>query len=132
MTDPNDESMTAALGSADDLPRDRCRPVGAGAAVAIMTDSGPRAYRNRCPHNGLPLDHAWIRDGVLTCPHHFWRFDVVTGRGLTGDDGLASLPIEGEGGEVHVTLPATGPAESFRERQLRHARSWRRDGRKEP
>lgn len=38
------------------------------------------AYRNTCPHQGMPLDDAAIApDGTLTCPFHGLRFDVCSG-----------------------------------------------------
>jgi hypothetical protein len=64
---------------------------------------------------------------VLTCPHHFWRFDAETGAGMTEPEDLVSLDVEESLGEVRVVLPAERPKETFREQQLRHARSWRRD-----
>ncbi|MGI9615823.1 MAG: Rieske (2Fe-2S) protein [Acidimicrobiales bacterium] len=125
MTEPDRRPVGA--GPAESLQRDRCLVVGSGAAVLLLTDDGPRAYVNRCPHNGLPLEGAWVRDGVLTCPHHFWRFDAETGDGMTEPEDLISLEVEESRGEVRVLLPVEAPAETFRERQLRHARTWRRD-----
>ncbi len=37
-----------------------------------------------CPHQGLPLDAASDADGILTCPWHGYRFDVRTGRCVSG------------------------------------------------
>ncbi|MGI9606044.1 MAG: Rieske (2Fe-2S) protein [Acidimicrobiales bacterium] len=125
MTEPDRRRI--AVGRTESLRRDRCLMVGSGEAVLLLTDEGPRAYVNRCPHNDLPLEGAWIRDGVLTCPHHFWRFDAETGLGMTEPEDLISLEVEELRGEVWVRLPFEAPAETFRERQLRHARSWRRD-----
>ena len=126
MSDPYARRIT--VGPVESLPRDRCLLVDSGAAVLLLTDEGPRAFVNRCPHNGLPLEGAWIRDGVLTCPHHFWRFDAESGAGMTEPEDLVSLEVEESPGEVHVMLPVEAPAETFRERQLRHAQSWRREG----
>lgn len=40
-------------------------------------------YDRYCPHNGEDLTNAEIRDGVLTCPRHFWRFSIEqNGKGL--------------------------------------------------
>lgn len=125
MTDP--EHRHVAVGPVASIPRNRCLLVGSGEAVLLLTDEGPRAYVNRCPHNDLPLDGAWIRDGVLTCPHHFWRFDAETGVGMTEPEGLVSLEVVESLGDVQVVLPVEAQPETFREQQLRHARSWRRD-----
>lgn len=42
----------------------------------------PRA----CPHLALPLDAEPDADGVVTCPWHGYRFDVRTGRCVSGQD----------------------------------------------
>ncbi|MDP4219445.1 MAG: MBL fold metallo-hydrolase [Bacteroidota bacterium] len=35
-----------------------------------------------CPHNGEDLSSAAIKDGILTCPRHFWQFAIEDGHGL--------------------------------------------------
>lgn len=37
-----------------------------------------------CPHLGLPLDAEPDADGTITCPWHGYRFDIATGRCLSG------------------------------------------------
>lgn len=37
-----------------------------------------------CPHQGLPLDAEPERDGTITCPWHGYRFDIATGRCVSG------------------------------------------------
>ena len=56
-----------------------------GGFVVLIGDS-VRAYSEVCPHReyGAVSQGTWNR-GVLTCPLHFWRFDVATGRSLSGD-----------------------------------------------
>jgi nitrite reductase/ring-hydroxylating ferredoxin subunit len=39
----------------------------------------------RCPHEGEDLTKAEIKDGVVVCPRHQWRFDIETGACLRGD-----------------------------------------------
>ena len=38
-------------------------------------------WLDRCPHLGLSLEGGALVDGVLTCPHHGWSFDLLTGEG---------------------------------------------------
>jgi len=45
-----------------------------------VAHSMPRA----CPHLGLPLDAEPDAAGVVTCPWHGYRFDVRTGRCISG------------------------------------------------
>ena len=37
-------------------------------------------FQNACAHLGLPLDAGEIADGVLTCPHHEFQYDLVERR----------------------------------------------------
>lgn len=38
-------------------------------SLAVATD--------RCPHRGARLSHGAMRDGVLECPYHGWRWDAA-------------------------------------------------------
>ena len=131
--------MKVSAGPVETLPSDRCLPVADGAALVLMTADGPRAYANQCLHLGSAMDDAWIRDGVLSCPLHFWRYDATTGQLIggqptaspagqpAGSPGLASFPVEVIEGEVFVDVPEPEPPLSFRDRQLKHAEDWNRD-----
>ncbi len=43
-------------------------------------------FRNACAHLGLPLDRGAVADGVLTCPHHGFAYDLTTGECLTAPE----------------------------------------------
>lgn len=43
-------------------------------------------FRNACAHLGMPLDDGETADGILTCPHHGFRFDLTTGECLTAPE----------------------------------------------
>lgn len=55
--------------------------VRAGARFVIVMEVGGelRAYRDRCPHQGVQLSRGDRRGDELTCRTHGWRFDAVTG-----------------------------------------------------
>lgn len=106
-------------------------PDGAGLAVTaegrplalFRVDDGIVAVQGDCLHRGGPLALGDLRGGVLTCPWHWWRYDLRTGRRV--DDPsvcLERFPVEVEDGRIVVTVPAARPPESWRERLLRHAR----------
>lgn len=72
-----------------------------------------------------------MRNGVLTCPLHFWRYAVDTGTMIGGaaDDRLELLPIRVVDGQVHVDLPDPD-AESqmpLRQRLLARAETYERE-----
>lgn len=112
-----------------------------GAARAVVVDGRPiavwridgalRAYSGACLHRGGPLAEGFVRDGIVTCPLHWWRYDLRTGS-LVGRPEVrlaAYSAVEVDGRivvEVPVSVPAAGDPgaeSSIRERLLRHARS---------
>jgi len=91
--------------------------VGGREIGVIATPDGPRAVRNRCPHQGGPLCRGPVAlrlEGtpgkydagdrlVLRCPWHGWEFDLQTGR--CPDDAamrVAVYPVRVESGRVLV------------------------------
>jgi nitrite reductase/ring-hydroxylating ferredoxin subunit len=70
--------------------------------VLVVCDQGRiRAFDNRCPHMGFPLDRGTIEDGILTCHWHHARFDLASGCtfDLWADD-VPTCPIELRDDEV--------------------------------
>jgi nitrite reductase/ring-hydroxylating ferredoxin subunit len=65
------------------------------------------AFRNRCAHQGMPLERATIDvdEGTLTCPLHGHRYDVFTGEGLSNPgDALESLQVGFTDGYIWIGL----------------------------
>jgi nitrite reductase/ring-hydroxylating ferredoxin subunit/Fe-S cluster biogenesis protein NfuA len=56
----------------------------AGEAL-ILSRQGDRVscFRNACAHLGMPLDGGEIKDGIITCPHHGFEYDLLSGECLT-------------------------------------------------
>lgn len=119
--------MRVPIGPVPDVPDDRCTAVGDGRVVVVRLGDEVRAYRNRCLHQESPLAGGWVRDGVLSCPLHFWRYDVSTGRLRNGDGCLERFAVEYEGGVAHVIVPEDAPARSLRDELLERARTYDRD-----
>jgi nitrite reductase/ring-hydroxylating ferredoxin subunit len=116
-----------SAGSVEDLPTDRCTRVGDGRVVVVRTDEGVVAFRNRCLHRDSELAGGRVQGGRLSCPQHFWQYDVSTGRHLGGRGTLPSYPVEvTASGEVVVEVPDPAPPMSMRDRLLAHARDWER------
>lgn len=120
-------SRRVRIGPVHDVPSDRCTTVGGGVAVVVRVGDDVCAYRNRCLHQDSPLDGGWVRDGTLTCPLHFWRYDAATGRLTVGDRALERFPVTIEEGEAIVELPDELPPRSLRAALLERARSYDRD-----
>lgn len=118
---------------AADLPGGECVSIGDGTAVVLRVNGEIRAFLNRCPHQGASLVGGWIDahrgvgSPVLSCPHHFWRFDAMTGAHTADGPGLTPLAVEIIDGQVVVDTPPTEPARPIREVLLEHAEQWNRD-----
>ena len=76
-------------------------------------DGEVRAFVNRCPHVGTPLDlwpnEFYTEDGRdLICSTHGAIFEPLTGRctiGPCAGDALRPLPVRREGPDLVVTCP---------------------------
>jgi nitrite reductase (NADH) small subunit len=76
-----------------------------------------------CPHNGGPLAEGLVRDGVLTCPWHWYRYELATGRCRTAAEyELRRYPVVLVGDAPHAVLPAAAPARSWSQILRAHAR----------
>jgi nitrite reductase (NADH) small subunit len=57
-----------------------------------------------CPHRGGPLGEGSIEGDKIVCPWHAWEFDIKTGKGGEGDDGVEVYPLRVEGDDVLVEV----------------------------
>ncbi|MGI9197096.1 MAG: Rieske (2Fe-2S) protein [Candidatus Nanopelagicales bacterium] len=96
---------------------------GAIPVLVAMVDDVPRAVSDACLHRGASLADGLCRDGVITCPSHWWRYDLRDGA-LEGSPGvhLASYPCRIVDGTIEVDLPPAPVTRSLREILLDHAR----------
>lgn len=96
--------MDHAVGSVEELRRERCRVVEIdGQRIGIISvGTDFLAVRDRCPHRGAALcqgsvsgtvfastqqDVSYSRhQRVIRCPWHGWEFDLDTGRSLLEPD----------------------------------------------
>jgi len=82
------------------------------------------ALLDRCPHRDVELSRGLVKDGMLTCPGHFWRFDLTTGERSDLPEMRATVyPTRVIDGWVEVSLPPPPPRRSMREWLLDQARA---------
>ncbi|WP_203530608.1 NifU family protein [Thermaerobacter sp. PB12/4term] len=77
----------------------------AGEHDVLLVRLGSRvmAFRNQCPHMGMPLEEGTVDGTVITCPWHGFRFDLTTGECLTAPHvQLEPFPVRVEGQRVWV------------------------------
>ena len=84
-----------------------------------------------CPHNGGPLAEGLVRDGVVTCPWHWYSYELATGRCRTAAGyELRRYPVVLVGGRPHAAIPAPEPVRSWSEILRAHARQAATSGRR--
>ena len=83
----------------------RRRDAGLGCRIA-GGDGRIAAFENRCPHVNGPIGLGKIVGTEVTCPWHFFRFDIETGAavGLESVMRLRTFKTVIEGGQVQVEL----------------------------
>lgn len=103
--------------------------VGERAIAVFNTKDGLFAVDNWCRHRGGPISEGWISHGVVTCPWHWWRYELATGQRLGSERiSLDTYPVAVRDGIVVVDGPHDAPpVRSMRERLLEHAREWERE-----
>ena len=96
---PRDRPLGLVVG---DTGQDRDR-------VCVVTDPDGQfiAMLDRCPHRDIPYSGGLVKAGVLTCPGHFWCFDLETGRRTDEPSHTATLyPTRVVDGWVEAQVPA--------------------------
>jgi len=120
-----------AAGRVTELPEGTVRLLeAAGRRVAVGNAGGELfALDDTCLHRGGSLACGHLDGEVLTCPMHWWRYDVRSGRRLGQPDlRVATYPVRVVDGEVRVTVTPAPPPRSWREVLLDHARQGQRAG----
>jgi Fe-S cluster biogenesis protein NfuA/nitrite reductase/ring-hydroxylating ferredoxin subunit len=93
--------------SLSDIPEGGVRAIELGGEAVILTrqDAVVACYQNACAHMGLRLDDGGIEDGILTCPHHDFQYDLSSGECLTAPEvQLQSHAVRVVGRRVEVRL----------------------------
>ena len=89
----------------EDVPFDGCLAVLGGRVLLARVAGDLVAYRNQCLHRATPLDGGLVRGGIVTCPLHFWRYDLTDGRNLAGGGSLERVEAWTDDGDVLVVPP---------------------------
>jgi nitrite reductase/ring-hydroxylating ferredoxin subunit len=120
----------AVAGAADLAPGAAVTaPAGDGEVAVFNVDGELFAVEARCLHRGGALAQGHVSDGVVTCPLHWWRYDLRTGERLGAPDlRLACYAVRLVDDRVEVLVPPGRPsAPSLRERLLAAGREWEGD-----
>ena len=75
-----------------------------GTKIALFNVDGRfHAIDDRCPHSGGSLGEGILQGCVVTCPYHFWQFDVRRGCSPEfADARVDRFEVRVEGDEISV------------------------------
>jgi nitrite reductase/ring-hydroxylating ferredoxin subunit len=62
------------------------------------------AIDNRCPHEGYPLSTGMLKDGILTCEWHNWKFRLCDGACILGGEDVRHYPVRVEEGAIWLDV----------------------------
>ncbi len=122
--------MRIEVGPVESLrPGDRVVIEAEGRRVAVFNDQGTlRAIDDACAHKGSTLADGVVRNGVVTCAAHLWRFDLATGARIDAPGYTQeTFSVTTEDDVVVVDIPEQAPQLSVSELMRQHAREWKRE-----
>jgi nitrite reductase/ring-hydroxylating ferredoxin subunit/Fe-S cluster biogenesis protein NfuA len=95
------------VGTLSEIPEGGIRAMSIEGEKVILSRQGSvvTCFQNACAHLGFALDDGEINDGVITCPHHGFQYDLASGECLTAPEvQLQSHAVRVTGGRVEVRL----------------------------
>lgn len=91
----------------DDVPEGGLAPLSISGRSVILSRNGAviACFENACAHLGMPIDRGEVVDGIVTCPHHGFQYDLRSGECLTAPEvALQSHAVRVVGRRVEVRL----------------------------
>lgn len=74
--------------------------------LLVNVDGEIKAYRDRCPHQGVRLSAGQLRGTTLTCSAHQWTYDIRAGCGINPcHAALEPMRVRIDDGQVWIALP---------------------------
>lgn len=105
MSEPRDTPAREHVTRLSDIWGEALVPCKVGDEAVFLVRFGEVvvAYRDRCPHLGVPLSEGKLVGTTLTCRAHCYEFDVLTGLGINPTGvALDRFAVRIEGDEVHI------------------------------
>jgi nitrite reductase/ring-hydroxylating ferredoxin subunit len=90
---------TIKLAGAEDGEQPRKQVV-----VFRLTSGEIHAIDNRCPHEGYPLSTGMLKDGILTCEWHNWKFRLCDGVCILGGEDVRHYPVRVDEGAIWLDV----------------------------
>ena len=101
-----EESFVSCIKDSD-LEEGRMKAVHVKGKAILLVKKGGQVFSlsNRCPHMGCSLEKGILREYLVMCPCHGWKFDIRNGQYEENKAiGLVSYPCKVQNGKVYVKL----------------------------
>jgi len=78
----------------------------AGREVLLVNIKGViHACENECPHQGSPMSSAIVKEGIISCPRHGFRFSLSDGECIDRPDLVLKIfPVRLDGDDIMIAL----------------------------
>jgi Fe-S cluster biogenesis protein NfuA/nitrite reductase/ring-hydroxylating ferredoxin subunit len=102
-----DKGSWVAAGLLSEIPEGSVRSTIIGGEKVLLSRNGASVtcFQNACAHLGFPIHDGEIENGIITCPHHGFRYDLSSGECLTAPEvQLQSHAVRVIGPRVEVRI----------------------------
>jgi Fe-S cluster biogenesis protein NfuA/nitrite reductase/ring-hydroxylating ferredoxin subunit len=102
-----DKGNWVAAGLLSEIPEGSVRSTIIGGEKVLLSRNGASVtcFQNACAHLGFPIHDGEIENGIITCPHHGFRYDLSSGECLTAPEvQLQSHAVRVIGPRVEVRI----------------------------
>jgi nitrite reductase/ring-hydroxylating ferredoxin subunit/Fe-S cluster biogenesis protein NfuA len=102
-----DKGNWIAAGLLSEIPEGSVRSANIGGENVLLSRSGSSVtcFQNACAHLGFPIHDGEIENGIITCPHHGFQYDLSSGECLTAPEvQLQSHAVRVTGPRVEVRI----------------------------
>ncbi len=102
-----DKGNWVAAGLLSEIPEGSVRSTIIGGERVLLSRNGASVtcFQNACAHLGFPIHDGEIENGIITCPHHGFRYDLSSGECLTAPEvQLQSHAVRVIGPRVEVRI----------------------------
>lgn len=96
-----------AAGLLSEIPEGSIRSMVLGGEKVLLSRNGSSVtcFQNACAHLGFPIHDGEIENGIITCPHHGFQYDLSSGECLTAPEvQLQSHAVRVIGPKVEVRI----------------------------
>lgn len=98
-----------AAGLLSEIPEGSVRSAVLGGEKVLLSRNGSTVtcFQNACAHLGFPIHDGEVENGIITCPHHGFQYDLSSGECLTAPEvQLQSHAVRVIGPRVEVRISA--------------------------